>query len=64
MSIKILKLIFCGESFVRAIGIGSNHSAPKIEIKPVNIFEASVRIKFCTASWEEQQNILGYLEAL
>jgi hypothetical protein len=30
VSIKILRLMFCGDLFDQAIGIGSNHDAPKI----------------------------------
>jgi hypothetical protein len=30
MSIKILRLMFYGDLFVQAIGIGSNHDAPEI----------------------------------
>jgi hypothetical protein len=30
VSIKILRLMFCGDLFNQAIGIGSNRDAPKI----------------------------------
>jgi hypothetical protein len=41
VSIKVLRLMFCGGLFVQAIGVGSNHAAREA---PVTLTKAKSRI--------------------